>query len=354
MISKALGNRIYLLPFSMDKVKSETKSKIKSKTKSKTKSKGKIMNKTYFNEFTEQLKRKLLAQMGAKIKIDIHETSKNNGVTYYALAVLKEGCNVSPNIRLDDFYHAYMEGMSIAEIAEEVIKILEGGNGTPCLDLRFFTDFEKAKDHILFKVVSYELNKKRLREIPHIKFLDLAVTFYYGIRLEKISGDNASIQIERSHLELWNIDEGMLFDLAMENTVRKMPARCATICEVILSIMKENNIIPKEGSVEKFKREADEVPLYVLSNDKNYFGASVIYYPGVLQKIAKKLGCDLIILPSSIHEVILMPATDKKRLEDLNEMITDINADHVTREEVLSNHWYYFDLERNEIRMPPA
>ena len=311
------------------------------------------MNKTYFNEFTEQLKRKLLTEMGTKIKLDIHRTLKNNGITYHALAVLKEGCNVSPNICLDGFYHAYMEGMSISEIAEEIINILESGNREQCLDLRFFTDFEEAKRHILFKIVNYEMNRKQLDKIPHIKFLDLAVTFYYGVRLKEISDDTASIQIENSHLEMWGIDEGTLFDLAMENTVREMPARCMTICEVILEIMKSNDMIPEKSSVEKFKREADEVPMYVLSNDKNYFGASVIYYPGLLRQIAEKAGADLIILPSSIHEVILMPVIHGKRQEALNEMIVDINENHVEKEEVLSNHWYYFDLERNELRMPP-
>lgn len=309
------------------------------------------MKENNFYEFAEGLKNSLYKKLGKNVRIDIHETSKNNDITYSAMAILYGECNMTPNIRLDGFFHSYMEGITIEEIAEEILEIYRNGRHEK-VDVSFFTDFDKAKEHILFKIVGYDRNKERLKKIPHIKFMDLALTFYFYLEFSKTALGNASVQIEKQHLEMWNIDEGKLYDLAKENTIRKMPARCQAVGDIILEILSHEGIRPGQDAVEEFKQKADQVPMYVLSNQKNYFGAAVIYYPGVLEEIGKNLGTDLIILPSSVHEVILLPVRGEERPEELNEMIRDINIHQVAEEEVLSDHMYYYDLERDEIRMP--
>lgn len=311
------------------------------------------MKEINFNEFVEQLKTALYQRVDKETKIDVHETAKNNGITYYGMVIMKKGCNVSPNIRLDGFYASFKERISsLEEIADEIMNIFESEQRKNNLNVNFFTDFQRAKERIMFKIVNYEGNKKRLENLPHIKYLDLAVTFYYSVEQKEIPQINASIQIERSHLDLWGIDEGTLYDLAMENTVKKMPASFRTIYDIIINILEEDGITPGKKAIEDFKEKTDEVPMYVLTNGKNYFGAAVLYYPGVLKKIGQTLESDLIMLPSSIHEVILLPAEKWTDYESLNEMIEDINENHVAKEEVLSNHFYYYDLEKDQLRMP--
>lgn len=311
------------------------------------------MKEINFNEFVEQLKTALYQRVDKETKIDVHETAKNNGITYYGMVIMKKGCNVSPNIRLDGFYASFKERISsLEEIADEIMNIFESEQRKNNLNVNFFTDFQRAKERIMFKIVNYEGNKKRLENLPHIKYLDLAVTFYYSVEQKEIPQINASIQIERSHLDLWGIDEGTLYDLAMENTVKKMPASFRTIYDIIINILEEDGITPGKKAIEDFKEKTDEVPMYVLTNGKNYFGAAALYYPGVLKKIGQTLESDLIMLPSSIHEVILLPAEKWTDYESLNEMIEDINENHVAKEEVLSNHFYYYDLEKDQLRMP--
>lgn len=309
------------------------------------------MKERNFNEFTEQLKEALYEKLGREIRIDIHETVKNNGVTYRALAILRDGSNVSPNIRIDGFYHSYREGTGLDEITAGIMEIYQYSRREK-VDLSFFTDFAKAKEHILFKVVGFEKNKERLKVLPHFKFLDLALTFYLGVDLTEKEGSNASVQIEKEHLKIWNIDEGTLYDIAMKNTVQKLPARCQTICDILLEMLEKDGIKPGKEAIDDFKKKTDQMPMYVLSNPKNYFGAAVLYYPGVLKQLGETLQSDLIILPSSIHEIIILPANGKEDEEELNEMITDINIHQVAAEEVLSNHMYYYDRERDELRMP--
>lgn len=311
------------------------------------------MKEINFNEFVEQLKAALCERVDKETKIEVHETTKNNGITYYGLVMMKKDCNISPNICLEGFYASFRERISsIEEIADEIMDIFESEQEKNNLNLNSFTDYQKAKERILFKIVNYEGNRKRLENLPHIKFLDLAMTFYYWVEQEEFPQLNASIQIEKSHLDLWGIDEGTLYDLALENTVKKMPASCRTIFDIVLQILEEDGITPGKSAIENFKEQSDEVPMYVLSNRKNYFGAAALYYPGVLKKIGKTFESDLIVLPSSIHEVILLPAKRWTDYDGLNEMIVDINENHVAKEEVLSNHFYYYDLERDELRMP--
>lgn len=309
------------------------------------------MKKTKFNEFAELLKEKLNKKLGEDAKIDIHKTVKNNGVVYQALTILEKDHNVSPNIRLDGYFSSYLEGISLVEIAEEILNIYHNEKNHK-IDISFFTDFEKAKEHIMFRVVSYEQNKEHLKDVPHIKFLDLALTFYYQVDGVHRQKGQASIQIEKEHLEMWKIDEGMLYDLAMENTTQKMPAVSKPMCEVILQIMAGEGIEPDEEAVREFKEKNEDIPMFVLSNEKSCFGASTIYYPGVLKKLAEGLKSDLIVLPSSIHEVILLPVKGKEEFAELNEMITDINNRQVAEEEILSDHLYYYDMERDELRIP--
>lgn len=309
------------------------------------------MEENNFNEFTAQLKEALYQKLGKEIRLDIHETVKNNGVTYRALAILRDGCNVSPNIRIDGFYRSYREGISLDEITDSVLEIYQYSRREK-IDLSFFTDFEKAKEHILFKVIGFEQNKERLKEIPYFKFLDLALTFYLGVDLVEQEGGNASVQIEKEHLKLWDIDEGSLYDIAMKNTLQKMPVRCQTICDIILEMLEKDGIKPDRKAIEEFKEKTDQMPMYVLSNPKNYFGAAVLYYPGALKQLGETLKSDLIILPSSVHEIIILPASGNEDKEELNAMITDINIHQVAAEEVLSDHMYYYDLERDELRIP--
>lgn len=309
------------------------------------------MKEKSFYEFAGQLKEYLSKALDDNVKIDIHETVKNNGVTYDAVAILERDHNISPNIRLDGFYHSYLEGIDLAQIAEEIVEIYKGSRREK-MDVSFFTDFEKAKSNILMKVIGYDKNKKRLKDIPHIKFMDLALTFYFYIEVEGCADRSASIQIDNGHLEMWKIDMGRLYDLAVENTRQKMPVSLRNMKEIIVELLKREGVHSSQDAVEDFQKASDELPMYVLSNRKNYFGATTIYYPGVLKEFAKKVHSDLIILPSSVHEVILLPADGSENIGELNEMIADINLNQVAEDEVLSDHLYYYDLTRDEIRIP--
>lgn len=302
------------------------------------------MKERQIKEFANELK-ELLSEMAEEgTRVDIHETVKNNDVTYPSVTLMKKGTHGAPSIRLDGFYHDYLEGRSIEEIAEAVLDMAEPMPESG-FDMEAFMDFDSAKENILFRVVGLAQNSRRLSEMPHVRFLDLAITFYYMLEQKEGSDMAASIQIQNDHLELWQVDTGTLYDIAMKNTVEKMPVRLRAVFDVLteaLQIDKPEVESERKGS------------MYVLSNEKNFYGAAAIYYPGVLKEAARKFNADLYILPSSVHEVILLPIgeEDAADISYFNEMIKDINLAHVAAEEVLSDHLYYYDRERDELMIP--
>ncbi len=308
------------------------------------------MEKNY-SEFTKLLGEILCTWLPEEAHVDFHETVKNNGVTYQALAILEKSKNVSPNIRLDGYFASYCEGISIEEIAKEIFHIYELEKERE-IDISHFTDFERAKEHIMFRLVHYEKNKTRLERMPYIRFLDLALVFYFEMDWVHKENGQASVQIEKEHLAMWGIDEGTLYDLALQNTMRDLPAVHKQMCDVILQIMAGEGVELDADEIEAFRTENADVHMYVLSNPKSYFGASAMYYPGVLRDIAEVMESDLIVLPSSVHEVILLSANEEDDYNKLNEMIEDINQHQVAEEEVLSEHLYYYDKERDELRIP--
>ena len=94
-----------------------------------------------------------------------------------------------------------------------------------------------------------------------------------------------------------------------------------------------------------------ESEMYVLSNSRNDYGASVVAYEGVLEEIGRNWNRDFVILPSSIHEVILCPIREEMNVHDLVEMVKEINETEVREEEVLSDHVYWYERARGKVNV---
>lgn len=310
------------------------------------------MSQLNYEDFICEISERLKQRMGEGVRVDVHDTVKNNEVIYKGISVLKSGCNVSPNLRLEDFYDMYLNTCDLEMILHKMINIFESSMGKT-VDIDNFTNFEKAKDRILLKLVSYEQNKERLKHIPHVRFLDLAVIYYYYLEQEYLTEGTASIQIEAEHISFWNIDEFMLHKLAVKNSQKILPAKFQTMEDILVGMMKDKEIDP-ESCRNEISAMQKQIPMYVLTNSQNCCGAAAIYYPDTLKNISQKLAADLIILPSSIHEVIILPVMGDEDYEQLNGLITEINNNQLAPEEILSNHLYYYDREKEKLLIPSS
>ncbi len=302
-----------------------------------------LKNELSYEEFQDVLKEKVQNKLDERIAVGITDVMKNNGVVLKGMTFSKEGEGISPTIYLEQYYVAYKKGADWAELVRKIVDIFHLGAKNEFFDLQAFLDFERAKEHIVYKLVNYEKNKELLEKIPHRQFLDMAVVYYYLVETEELS--NATILIYNNHLENWNVTAGELDAIAKENTPKLLKEDLRSMTEVIRELLRKKGI-PEE---EIFTEEPEEEVMYVLSNNTQVFGAAAILYSGVLKAFAKKVKKDLLILPSSVHEVIILPKSDDMNVETLRQMVMEVNSTQVEEVEVLSDNVYCYERKTDAL-----
>lgn len=289
-----------------------------------------------FHIFVEKVVATLKESLGEAYEIQVTEVVKNNNIHLTGVVITKRPANVSPTIYLNQYYQKYQEEGNFQQTVGEMMALYEQQAKELQLDMSFFTDFTQVKERLYHKLVHYEKNKKMLEDVPHIRWNDLAVVFYYAMEQDVVG--RATITIRKEHLAIWKQEEGMLFAIAQENMRRDMPE--------LLVPMKE--LLEEMTGVELEKQY--DVPMYVLTNKEKIFGASVLLYSEKLQELAEKTGKNLLILPSSVHEVLLMPDEEDQEYGFYRQMVEEVNTTQVDPEEVLSYSLYCYDRQKKEIK----
>lgn len=298
-----------------------------------------------YKQFLEEIKSWLLKKTDQKVTIEINHVIKNNGLELDGLAILENKKNISPNIYINAYYDQYQSGKSIEEIGNEILNTyMEYKRGEKLIqweeNICKIRDFSTWKDKIIFRVVNYEKNKKLLELIPHIRFLDLAITFHCLVK-QKEEGIE-SIRVTNELIVYWEIKTVQLVRVAMENTQRLFPVNFRSMTDVLQGVLQKDIKDTLNSKAELIQRN---IPMYILSNKSNLNGAAALLYPNMIQTIAVSWSCDLFILPSSIHEVILVPYQSNICKEDLLHMVVEVNQSQVPEDEILSNNIYVYHKE---------
>ena len=89
--------------------------------------------------------------------------------------------------------------------------------------------------------------------------------------------------------------------------------------------------------------------MLILTNQYKIYGATTMLYPGILKKISDKLDSDLVLIPSSIHEFLVLPRTIHDDIPTLNSFINEVNSTEVTDEEILSDHVYIYSRKKQAV-----
>ncbi len=305
---------------------------------------------SFVNEVVDRVKEKA----GEHYSVRLYKVLKNNSIELDSLILLKEGQNFTPNIYLQPYYESYLEGTTVEEISDRLCEIYQSCT-VPVVKDDFTFSFEEMKPFIVYRLVSYERNKKLLESVPHVRFLDLAITFHCLVRNDKEG--IGTIRITNDHVRMWQTSLKEIQALSKENTGRWFSSTIRCMDEVIRGILTDTDLDTREyeDMAEFLNQDMMSVPahpgMYVLSNQKGINGASCLLYEGVLKKFAEEHRCDLYILPSSIHEVILIPYDKSMNKNSLEEMVKDINRTQVAGDEVLSDKVYYYSRKINRITM---
>ena len=245
--------------------------------------------------------------------------------------------SVLPTVSLNELYEEYTEENDYEGQMRKVAMMMRNGIKTG-KRLLPETDYRKAKDKIVFQLVNTENNKEMLKGVPHRKFLDLSVIYRWGIDFS--STGVASVLITNDLAELMGLNEEELFDCARDNTLRLLPPVFKDIRELIGEFMSEEDLMPDMPRGQR---------LYVITNRYNFAGANAMLFEEVLYDISKELGSDLLILPASVNELIILTASEEKDLEILSKIVAEINTSEVDSADRLSDSVYYYSVSTRRI-----
>ena len=295
-----------------------------------------------YQEFKKNTLHAISAKLGPTYRVALQDIIKNNDTHLDGLTILSENSNISPTIYLNYYYDQYLAGKSLSFIYEDILRSYRKNAPKANIDITFFTDFTKVKDRIIFKLVNYERNKELLSKVPHVRYLDLALIFNCFVNSSE--DGCATILIYHHHLSFWNISTEELYTLAMKNTPQLLHYQLQNMAEVVIDLFSEEYSELLDDTFEL-------LPMYVLSNCTKLNGSGCILYEDLLSDISDKIDSDFYILPSSIHEVLLIPVAHAAPYTDLTSMVQEINATQLTREEILSDHVYLYSRHTGKVTM---
>lgn len=296
-----------------------------------------------YETFLETVQSAIQERLQPNTSVELRRILKNNGIQLDALTFSVPGVLFSPTIYLNYFYEEFEEGSELSEIISRILYLYEKHQLPDGLELKL-TDPALIRKQIAYKLIGTEGNEALLADAPHYCYLDLAVVFYLIVS-EDSSGQMSAL-IHNKDLKHWELTREQLLELAKENTPVLLPPQIRPIEDVILDHAAE------DGDSSLSREELPPVYLYVLTNQSEINGAACLLYPETLKNFADKMGDDLIILPSSIHEVLLTPAKHALNDTDLNDMVNSINQSDVPPEDRLANHVYYYDRGRQLLLNP--
>lgn len=272
-----------------------------------------------YTEFMNAMLCEIRGQVDAQVRTELYTVTKNNGTRRTGILFKQEDSNLAPTIYLEEFYQKYLKGQQVPDLADSICSIYQEIRVKKTCDCQNLFDFNHVKEHIVYKLIRRDANEELLKQIPYEPFLDLAVVYY--IQIDNTRFGSAAIQIRNEHLRYWRVEKEEIRRLAGKNTPRIYPVQIQQIVRF----------------------------MYVATNEQCSLGAAVMRYPDFREKVRGMIGEGFYILPSSIHEVILVPESFGMEPERMQEMVKEINQTGVAPEEVLSDSVYYFDGE--EIRI---
>lgn len=292
-----------------------------------------------YQQFIEEVERRVKEKIKGNetITVYIHTAVKNNGKERKGITVSEKGIHISPTIYLEEYFQQFQEGKPIEKIVEKILQLYEEVKCSHPCEESLLQNYEELKGKFACKLIHRGKNEKLLNDIPYVPWMDLAIVVF--VLLEISPYGTATVLVRKEHLEIWGLTEAQLFDEAKKNTPILLPYQFCPMRKLLREICP---YAVDEG-------EEEEESLYVLSNKLRSFGAASMLYEGILEKVGQKLGENYYILPSSIHEVIVVPESKSPVKQDLEEMVREINETQVEEEEVLSDRVYYFSRKENRL-----
>lgn len=273
----------------------------------------------------------------ANSDVTIHSVLKNNATRLDGLSIKKPESNICPNIYLNQYYTDYEDGRDIDDILSDIAHVRQMNDAPADLDVSAITDFSRIKDKIAAKLINTNQNREYLEDKPHTDIADLSAVYYIDLCSDSLG--NMTTVITDSLLAQYDITLEKLHEIAIQNMVTK--ARFCNMFEILSELMSDS--LPQDEFC-----PADNM-MFVLTNESKLNGAAMILCPETMDKIAELVGSSYYILPSSIHETLVVPFSDGMNVEELKNMVHEVNSTQLSADEILSDNVYIYDYDKHRI-----
>lgn len=303
---------------------------------------------TGFEKFQQKIKDEILVYMPREYRdatVEIINVQKNNDQNQVGVTIKKKGQTVAATVYLERYYADFLageaDGIILKRIIGEYLEAQQEMSQVAAL-AENVKNYDSVKNNIRVQVVNKETNRESLRNCPkkEIEGTDLLAVF--RILFYKQGEECGSALITDSVMDKWNMNSEFLYKKALKNTIEQAPAQVSNIMSV-LSGMGE------ELALEDIFSDSHEI--YILTNQEGRYGAATMLYPGLLQSIAEGSQTDFYILPSSIHELLLIKAGNGMDVKEIQRMVMEINRNQVAPKEFLSDRVYYYNGSEQKLSM---
>ena len=288
-----------------------------------------------FGEFVDEVRRSIkdyLPEKFADAEVHVDQFQKLN-TAYLGMQVKREDQMVVPNINLNGMYAQYQEqGHTMAAMLTMIAQQVQMA---PEIRTDWLKDYSQVKDHLFIRVSDAKENEGVLKNAPHKEVDGLAVSYHIAIE-----GMQASTPVTYQMMEMYGVTAEQLHADALESTQKLYPVKYASMAEVMQQMM---GIEPDMAADMMPPMEGPQ--LMVLTNTQGMHGAGALFYPDQLETIAQQMGTDFFVLPSSVHEVLILPDDGSQDLDSLQFMVREINRTEVAPEDRLSDFVYHYDAQ---------
>jgi hypothetical protein len=305
-----------------------------------------------YQEFKEEVKKNIIMYLPYSemdVTVSLEEFVKINDQKTSALCIGIRGSNVIPRIQLDSFYRMYTDGADMKTVMRQIAHTyVESEKVQHEIVHAIYNSYDSVKKSLYMVAMNKDSNLEYLKGVCHEDVpgtdITLAVRVLYGVISDKQYG---SFLVQDRMIEKWGVDRNQVLTTAYRNTGSLFPPELKSMQEVMTSLgMFEDGVDESEcfGKLRPFEQ-------YVLTNNANLYGATVMFYPQILKDISQKTEANIYILPSSVHEVLLIKDNGDMSAEELQQMVMDVNRECLEPGEVLSDEVYCYDYKEQRLFM---
>lgn len=301
-----------------------------------------------YEEFKQEIRDNLIPRMGDKYsdcvfeEMEVNKAGKvKDGFGINSLTKKKKNKSIMPTLYFDDLYRDYLVHGDMELVLDCVTKAMlkgmkEGKHIIKAIDI------EKGPERVLFQLLNVNEYQSLLNEVPHRRFLDLAVIYRWAINVSSDGFSSTIINYEMA--EKYGLSEDDLYEMAFYNTRKYFPPVINSMDDIVFNMVMRNGATAKEAR-EVISRIPEENKMFFITNGCSKIGAVVLLYNDIFRSMARRLGSDLYVVPLSSAEIMVMPVNSDNDIEKIAESFMRLNEVQFEDEDFISDNIYYFDAE---------